>query len=53
MQTKNTSESNSVSRSKSIQKSKHWNSKDRNIHKFATDLFEHVIEQDHATQSSQ
>ena len=53
MQTKNTSESNSASCNRSVQKSKHWNFKDRNIHKFATCLFEHATEQDYATQSSQ
>ncbi len=53
MQTRNTSELNSVSRSRSIQKSKHWNFKDRNIHEFITCSFEHVTEQDHATQLSQ
>ena len=40
-------------RSKNIQKSKHWNFKDRNIHKLITCLFEHVTEQNHATQLSQ
>ncbi len=53
MQIKNTSESNSVSRSRSIQKSKHRNFKDRNIHEFATCSFEHATEQDHATQLNQ
>ncbi len=53
MQTKNTSKSNSVSYSRSIQKSKHWNSRDRIIHKLATCLSEHATEQDHATQLSQ
>ena len=53
MQTRNTSESDSASRSRSIQKSKHWNFKDRNIHKLTTCSFEHATEQDHATQLSQ
>ncbi len=53
MQIKNTSELDSASRSRSIQKSKHWNSRDRNIHKLATCLFEHATEQDHATQLNQ
>ena len=53
MQTRNTSESDSVSRNRNIQKSKHWNFKDRNIHEFTTCSFEHATEQDHATQSSQ
>ena len=53
MQTRNTSESNSVSRNRSIQKSKHWNSEGRNVHKLATCSFEHVTRQDHATQSNQ
>ncbi len=52
MQTRNISKSDSVSHSKSIQKSKHWNFKDRNIYKFATCSFEHATEQDHATQLS-
>ncbi len=49
MQIKNTSESNSASRSRSVQKSKHWNFKDRNIYKFATYSFKHATEQDHVT----
>ncbi len=53
MQIRNTSESDFVSRSKSIQKSKHWNFKDRNIYKLATCSFEHATEQDHTTQLSQ
>ena len=53
MQTRNTSESDSVSRSKSIQKNKHQNFRDRNIHEFTTCSSEHATEQDHATQSSQ
>jgi len=53
MQTRNTSKLNSASCSRSIQKSKHWNSKNRNIHEFTTCSFEHATEQDHATQSSQ
>ena len=53
MQTRNTSESNFVSRNRSVQKSKHQNSKDRNIHKLTTCSFEHATEQDHTTQLSQ
>ncbi len=53
MQTRNTSKSNFVSRSRSIQKSKHWNFKDRNIHELVTCSFEHATEQDHATQLNQ
>ncbi len=53
IQTRNTSESDSVSCSRSIQKSKHWNSKDRNIHKLATCSSEHATEQNHATQLNQ
>ncbi len=49
IQTRNTSESDSVSHNRSIQKSKHQNFKDRNIYKFTTCLFEHATEQDHAT----
>ncbi len=39
MQTKNSVESDSTSRCKSIQKSKHWN-----VHKFAACLSEHAAE---------
>jgi len=53
MQTRNTSDSDSASRSESIQKSKHRNSRDRNIHKLATCSSEHTTEQDHATQLNQ
>ncbi len=53
MQTRNTSESDSASCSRSIQKSKHRNFKDRNIHEFTTCLFEHATRQDHATQLNQ
>ena len=53
MQTKNTSESDSASRSRSVQKSKHRNFRNKNIHEFATCSFEHVTEQNHATQLSQ
>ncbi len=53
MQTKNTSESNSASRSRSVQKSKHRNFKDRNIHEFTTCSSEHATEQDFATQLNQ
>ncbi len=53
MQTRNTSESDSALCDRSIQKSKHQNSRDRNIYKLATCLFEHATEQDHATQSNQ
>ena len=52
MQIRNTSESDVVSRSRSIQKSKHRNFKDRNIHEFTTCSSEHATEQDHATQLS-
>jgi len=53
MQIKNTLKSDSASRSRSVQKSKHQNFKDRNIHEFATCLSEHATKQDHATQLSQ
>ena len=53
MQTRNTSESDSASCSKNIQKSKHRNFKDRNIHEFATYSSEHVTRQDYVTQLSQ
>jgi len=49
---KNTSESDSASCCRNIQKNKHQNFKDRNIHKFTTCSFEHVTEQDHTTQLS-
>ncbi len=53
MQIKNTLESDSASRSRSIQKSKHWNFEGRNVHKLITCSFEHAIKQDHAMQLSQ
>ena len=53
MQTRNTSESDFMSCSKSVQKNKHWNSKDKNIHKLTTCSFEHATEQDHAIQLNQ
>ncbi len=53
MQIRNTSESDSASRSKSIQKSKHWKFENRNVHKLATCSSEHVTKQDHAMQLNQ
>ncbi len=53
MQTWNITESDSVSRCKDVQKSKHWDSESRNIHKLAACSFEHAARQDHVTQSSQ
>ena len=53
MQTRNTSESDSASCNRNVQKSKHWNFKDRNIYKLIICSSEHVTEQDHATQLSQ
>ncbi len=53
MQTRNTLELDSASCSRSVQKSKHWNFRNRNIHEFATCSSEHATEQDHATQLSQ
>ena len=53
MQTWNITESDSVSRCKDVQKSKHWDSESRNVHKFAAYSFEHAARQDHVTQLSQ
>ncbi len=53
MQTWNITESDSASRCKSIQKSKHWDSESRNVHKFAAYLSEHAARQDHVMQLSQ
>ena len=53
MQTWNTTESDSVSRCKNVQKSKHQDSESRNVHKFAAYSSEHAARQDHVTQLSQ
>jgi hypothetical protein len=53
MQTWNVTKLSFASHCKSIQKSKHWNFKSRNVHKFATCLFEHAAKQDHGTQLNQ
>ncbi len=53
MQTWNTTESDSASRHKNVQKSKHWDSKSRNVHKLAAYLSEHAARQDHITQLNQ
>ncbi len=53
MQTRNTLKSDSALHSRSIQKSKHWNSENRNVYKLATCSFEHATRQDYATQLSQ
>ncbi len=52
MQTWNTTESDSASRCRNVQKSKHQDSESRNVHKFAACLFEHAARQDHIMQSS-
>ncbi len=44
MQTRNFAESDSTSCCRSIQKNKHWNVKDRNVHKFVACSFEHAAE---------
>jgi len=49
MQIKNISESDFASYSRSIQKSKHWNFKDKNIYMFITCSSEHATKQDHVT----
>ncbi len=53
MQTWNTTESDSASRHKDVQKNKHRDSESRNVHKLAACSFEHAAEQDHVTQLSQ
>ncbi len=53
MQTWNTTKSDSASRCKDVQKSKHWDFESRNVHKLAACSFEHAARQDHVTQSSQ
>ncbi len=53
MQIKNTWESDSALCNRSVQKNKHQNSEDKNVHKFITCSFEHVIKQDHAMQLNQ
>ncbi len=53
MQTWNITELNFASRRKDIQKSKHWDSESRNVHKLAAYSFEHVAKQDHVMQLSQ
>jgi len=52
-QTWNITESDSASRHKNVQKSKHRDSESRNVHKFAACLSEHAAKQDHITQLSQ
>ncbi len=53
MQTWNIIKSDSTSRCRSIQKSKHRDSESRNVYKFAACLSEHAARQDHVTQLSQ
>ena len=50
MQTWNITESDSASCCKNIQKSKHWDSESKNVHKFAVCSSEHAARQDHVTQ---
>ncbi len=52
MQTRNTSESDIASCNRSVQKNKHWNFEDRNVHKLATCSSEYATRQDHVTQLS-
>ncbi len=44
MQIRNFVKSDFTLRCKSIQKSKHWNAKDQNVHKFAACSSEHAAE---------
>ncbi len=53
MQTWNITESDFASRCKNVQKSKHWDSESRNVHKLAACSSEHAARQDHVTQLSQ
>ena len=53
MQTWNTTESDFVSRCKDVQKSKHQDSKSRNVYKLAACSFKHAARQDHVTQLNQ
>ncbi len=53
MQTWNIIESDSASHCKNIQKSKHWNSESKNVHKFAACSFEYAARQIHVTQLNQ
>ena len=53
MQTWNITESDSASRCKDVQKSKHQDSESRNVHKFTACSFDHAARQDHVTQLSQ
>ncbi len=53
MQTWNTTESDSVSRHRNVQKSKHQDFESRNVHKLAACSSEHAAKQDHVTQLSQ
>ena len=53
MQTWNITESDSASRCRSIQKSKHQDFESRNVHKLAACSSEHAARQDHITQLNQ
>ncbi len=44
MQTRNSVKSDSTSRCENVQKSKHWNARDRNVHKFIACSSEHAAE---------
>ncbi len=50
MQTWNTTESDSASHHKNVQKNKHQDFESKNIHKFAACSFEHTTRQDHVMQ---
>ncbi len=52
-QTWNITESDSALHCKNVQKSKHWDSESRNVHKLAACSSEHAARQDHVTQLSQ
>ncbi len=53
MQTWNTTESDFASCCKDVQKSKHWDSESKNVHKLTACSSEHAAKQDHVTQLSQ
>ncbi len=53
MQTWNTTESDSASCCKNIQKSKHQDFESKNVYKLAACSYEHAARQDHVTQLNQ
>ncbi len=50
MQIWNITESDFMLCCKNIQKSKHWDSESKNVHKLAACSFKHAAKQDHVTQ---